>query len=136
MFENDFRVLLIREHNAAVESAARQRLALHPPTAPRTVVDETVALRLCRVGDDPALLALAELEGKPEPTGRFVIVEVNGTIVAAQPLDGGAPLADPFRRTEHLLPLLQLRVSQLAAPTSRESRRRWLPGRRAIAPRV
>jgi hypothetical protein len=81
-----------------------------------------VQLRLCRVGDDPALEQLAELEGRPLPTGRFVVAEVGGRITAALPLAGGAPLADPFARTEHLLPLLELRAAQV-----RGKRRRLHP---------
>jgi hypothetical protein len=54
--------------------------------------------------------------------GRYVIAEVSGTIVAAQPLDGGAPIADPFRKTAQVLPLLQLRVDQLGRPTTRRTR--------------
>jgi hypothetical protein len=75
--------------------------------------DEDVQLRLCRVGDDPALEGLADLENRPLPPGRFVVAVVRGRMVAALPLEGGAPLADPFERTEHLLPLLELRAEQV-----------------------
>ncbi|HWB23276.1 MAG TPA: hypothetical protein VG652_10350 [Gaiellaceae bacterium] len=86
------------------------------------VPDEPVFLRLCRVHDDPALERLAQLEGTRIRSGRYVIAEVNGTIVAAQPLDGGAPIADPFQKTAQVLPLLRLRVEQLAEPTGRRGR--------------
>jgi hypothetical protein len=77
------------------------------------ITDESVALRLCRVHDSEALLRLAELEGRPLPAGSFVVAEVNGSIVAALPLDGGAPFADPFRPTSQIVPLLRLRAEQL-----------------------
>jgi hypothetical protein len=96
------------------------------------VPDEPVFLRLCRVHDDPALEQLAQLEGTRVHPGRYVIAEVNGTIVAAQPLDGGAPIADPFRKTTQVLPLLQLRVEQLAGLTGRRTRWHVLSLRRSV----
>jgi hypothetical protein len=83
-----------------------------------------VELRLCRVGDDPELERLAELEGRALPAGRLVIAAVRGRIVAALPIAGGCALADPFTRTAHLVPLLELRAAQLREP---ERRRRLLP---------
>ena len=71
-------------------------------------------LRLCTIADDPVLDRLAELEGQPQPKGRHVVAEVDGAVIAALPLAGGRPLADPFRFTAQLLPLLELRRKQLA----------------------
>ena len=71
---------------------------------------EAVTLRLCCVGDDDTLDRLAILEGVPVPKGRHVVAEIGGRVVAAMPLAGGRPLGDPFRFTEHLFPLLELRV--------------------------
>lgn len=88
----------------------------------RPIIDtRDVELRLCRVADDPQLDLLAELEGRPTPHGRFVVAVVRGRIVAALPLMGGAPLRDPFARTEHLLRLLEVRAKQLREPASRRS---------------
>jgi hypothetical protein len=44
--------------------------------------------------------------------------------VAAVPLGAGEAIRDPFVRTDHLLPLLELRAAQLRDP---EPRRRWVP---------
>jgi len=98
-----------------------RRDALPPlPRAPRPAADiRDVELRLCRVGDDPELERLAGLEGRPVPFGRLVVAVVKGRIVAALPIGGGRPLADPFAPTAHLLPLLELRASQLREPTPR-----------------
>src|ERR671938_336921 len=82
-----------------------------------------VALRLCLVGDGPGLQRLAELEGRPLPFGRFAVAVIDGRIVAAVPLGGGRALADPFVRTEHLVPLLELRAAQIREA---EPRRRFL----------
>ena len=76
---------------------------------------DAVVLRLCRVDDDPALERLAILDGRPAPAGRYVVAEVDGTVVAAASLSSGAVLADPFKPTAHLLPLLELRLAQTRA---------------------
>jgi hypothetical protein len=78
-----------------------------------------IELRLSRVGDDPALDDLAVLAEQPLPIGRFVVALVDGRLVAALPLAGGRALADPFVRTAHLLPLLELRAAQLREPVRR-----------------
>ena len=70
-------------------------------------------LRLCSVHDDEALERIAALEGLPVASGRHVVAEVNGAIVASLPLAGGVAIADPFRATAHLMPLLELRAKQL-----------------------
>jgi hypothetical protein len=102
------------------DAARYVRAMQRKPAADTREVD----LRLCRVTDDPELERLAELEGRPVPFGRLVVALVEGRIVAALPLAGGAPLADPFTRTAHILPLLELRAAQLREP---EPRRRLLP---------
>lgn len=85
-----------------------------PAAAPRERNDLTsIALRLCRVGDDDALARLAALEERSVPHGEFVVAEVDGRIVAALPLEGGAALRDPFAPTAHLLRLLELRAAQI-----------------------
>lgn len=107
-------------------------LAADTRVEPDSPVDQrSIAIRLCRVGDNEALERLAQLEGRNLPNGSFVIGEVDGEVVAAWPLDEDAPaLADPFRRTEQLVSLLALRVAQL-----RRAERRLMPRlrRRAAA---
>ncbi len=100
--------------------AQRALLGQQPPAAPAPI--EAVILRLCSVHDDDALDALAQLEGVRSPAGRQVVAEVDGVVVAAYPLGLGSPLADPFRPTAHLMPLLELRARQLA-PEERRGRR-------------
>src|SRR5262249_43076577 len=103
---------LLHEHQRGLEeNLHRSRLLAEEP--PRLVAEETVSLRLCTVRDDPALERLALLNGVQVAEGRFVVAEVDGELVAALPLRGGVPIADPFRPTAHLLPLLQLRAGQL-----------------------
>jgi hypothetical protein len=106
-----------RELEEQVHSAFLRRQTQEAPAAPA----DTVVLRLCSVHDDPALERIAALEGVAVPSGRHVVAEVNGSIVAALPLAGGPALADPFHATAQLMPLLQLRARQLT-PTTRTGR--------------
>jgi hypothetical protein len=95
--------------------------AARPVRAPRQRVADVpvVELRLCRVGDDPQLAELGELNGRPVPFGRLVVALHCGRVVAALPLGGGHPLTDPFVRTDHIVPLLRLRAAQLRDPEPR-----------------
>ena len=58
----------------------------------------------------------------PEPDSRCVVAEVDGNVVAALPLRGGKVMADPFRPTAHLIPLLELRAKQLAGSAPQQRR--------------
>jgi hypothetical protein len=109
---------------AADRAETLRRAAVRPARVhevARAAETSDVELRLCRVSDDPELERLASLEGRPLPFGRLVVAVVKGKIVAALPVGGGKPLADPFARTEHLMPLLELRAAQLrgSEPRSR-----------------
>ncbi|HZO98282.1 MAG TPA: hypothetical protein VFB42_13010 [Gaiellaceae bacterium] len=118
-----FRIDVLRERSRQFERDVRRSALLARPAAPAAPVEERVSLRLCCVHDDPALERLALLEGRPLPRGRFVLAEVDGEVVAALPLRGGAALADPFRPTAHLLPLLRLRAEQLRRALAEPDRR-------------
>jgi hypothetical protein len=130
MMHPEFRLDLIHEGTHRLEQAVeRSRLLEGGATRLRTA-EEAVVLRLCNVHDDDALEHLALLEGRSVPSGRFVLAEVKGEIVAALPLHGGEPLTDPFRHTAHLLPLLRLRAAQL------QDQPRRIATAKAIAARV
>jgi hypothetical protein len=49
----------------------------------------------------------------PAPCGRALLAEVDGALRAALPLDGSAPIADPFHRSSELVDLLRVRAAQL-----------------------
>jgi hypothetical protein len=131
MMHPQFRADLLQERSRRLELDVRRTYLLNRPAQAPAIDDEEVSLRLCSVHDDAALERLAVLEGRPAPRGRFVLAEVGGAVVAALPLGGGRPLADPFRPTAHLLPLLQLRAAQLdGQPRAR------IEAAKAIAARV
>ena len=81
-----------------------------------------MTLRLARPHDAAALLRLTRLDSRPEPQGSYVIAEIDGEIVAALQLPSGELVADPFRPTAHLVPLLELRAEQLTRSRLRRAR--------------
>jgi hypothetical protein len=120
MIHPEFTKILATEHVERLRRDARVVRA-----TPRPVVDtRDVELRLCRMADDPELDRLAALAERPLPHGRLVIAATGGQIVAALPLAGGPALRDPFAKTAHLMPLLELRAAQLRDP---EPRRWFIP---------
>lgn len=72
-----------------------------------------VTLRYAAAGDADRLRQLAELDSAPALCGSALVAEIDGRIRAALPLDGGAPIADPFHRGAELVELLRLRATQL-----------------------
>jgi hypothetical protein len=85
-----------------------------------------IAIRLATGADTAALIRLASLDSAAVPIGRVLVADLDGQIVAAHPLDGGRPIADPFHPTADARELLELRVSQL--PSASHGPRRYLPG--------
>ena len=73
-----------------------------------------VTVRLAVEADAPALARLAALDGAAVPAGPVLVAVTDGETVAALPLRGGRPIADPFRRTAAMLELLALRAAQLS----------------------
>jgi hypothetical protein len=106
----------------------RREFELAEPAPP-----EPVLLRLSTVGDDEALARLAAFESRPAPRGQHVVAEVGGAVVAALPLGSGSLLADPFRRTASVVPLLELRAKQLTDDRARGRSRGVLRAFRALS---
>jgi hypothetical protein len=75
--------------------------------------DHGVTVRAATPRDCDALRLLAALESVGMPKGDVLVAEVSGEVVAALPLDGSRALSDPFRRTRHLVAMLELRAQQL-----------------------
>jgi hypothetical protein len=94
-----------RELRAAADRARREAGGETPVTR--------VTLRYAAAADTPRLRQLAELDEAPTPSGMLLVAEVDGRIKAALPLDGSAPISDPFHRGAELLELLRTRAAQL-----------------------
>jgi hypothetical protein len=92
-----------------------------------------------RPSDVPGLVQLARLDSAPAAVGELpgrarggdvLVATVDGALVAALSIPDGLLVSDPFRRTDGLLALLQLRRRQLG----RAERRHRLPMPRARHP--
>ena len=111
-----FSETIVRTRERELERSVRDIHRRQAVPVVRQPAKESVLLRLTTIGDADAIERLAALEGMAEPDCRCVVAEVDGTVVAALPLRGGTVMADPFRPTAHLVPLLELRAKQIAAP--------------------
>lgn len=85
-----------------------------------------VVIRRSTSADGPALAALSALDAAPMPVGPALVAEVSGVPRAVLPLDGGRAFGDPFRRTEELIALLELRAAQLRREEEAPKERRGL----------
>jgi hypothetical protein len=74
---------------------------------------DTILIRSSNEHDAPAIARLAVLDSAPVPAGCTLVAEVDGTMLAALPLDGGRAIADPFAHTAHLLELLGAHAAAL-----------------------
>jgi hypothetical protein len=119
MYDVGFRQMMMNDRIGTLRGASRRPKRAR--VAPRAETSE-IELRLCRASDDPALDRIAALAERPVPFGRLVVALVDGSLVAALPLGGGCTLRDPFTKTAHLIPLLELRARQLR---QREPRGAW-----------
>lgn len=82
-------------------------------TPARGAVAGPVTIRHASPADRAAVARLAALEERPAPRGPVLVAEIGDDILAALPLDGTAPVADPLKRTAGLVDLLELRSRQL-----------------------
>jgi hypothetical protein len=111
---------IVRTRERELARAVRDIHRRQETPALRQPVKESVLLRLTTIGDADAIERLAALDSAPAPDCRCVVAEIDGTLVAALPLRGGKLIADPFRPTAHLVPLLELRANQLAGSTQQQ----------------
>jgi hypothetical protein len=73
-----------------------------------------ISIRLATDDDNGTLLRLAALDSAPAPRGSVLVADVGGEIVAARSLNKPRSIADPFRRTNDIRELLELRARQAA----------------------
>lgn len=100
----------IRELSAHV----RRALGRHELKASQLELACPILIRYSGVGDEAALESLAALDSRTLPEGSFLLVEIDGELVAAAPIDVDAePLSDPFRPTANLRELLRLQASHV-----------------------
>lgn len=78
----------------------------------RAQTDELV-IRRASEADAGSLHRLALLDSAAEPHGPMLVAEREGMLIAAVPLGGGRPIADPFVPSKDIVGLLELRRAQL-----------------------
>jgi hypothetical protein len=88
----------------------------------------SITIRTATEQDRGALARLAALDEAAMPSGDALLALVDGEPMAALPLDGGAPVADPFHRTAELVALLEMRAAQDADGRPSRARPRWALG--------
>ena len=68
----------------------------------------SVLIRAARGSDGPALTRLAILDSAKLPEGELTVAEAEGELIAALSSRTGERIADPFRRTDDVVALLEL----------------------------
>lgn len=86
---------------------------------------EHSTMRFSGPQDTPALAKLSQLDSTRCPGGRLLLAEVAGELHAALPIDGAQAIADPFRHTDDLIRLLEMRRAQTPGDPGR-ARGTWL----------
>jgi len=76
---------------------------------------DSVAIRMARPGDDYAITRVAALDSRKAPTGRVLVAEADGEVIAALSVSNGAKAADPFSWTSEVMELMEMRAEQIAA---------------------
>lgn len=85
---------------------------------------QNVTVRRSASADESALARLAALDSASPPRGPALIAETDSRMLAALPLGGGRPIADPFEPTAELVALLELRRGQIESADGAAARRR------------
>ena len=83
----------------------------------------TFTMREARPDDHDRLERLADVDSGRVPSGRVLLGELDGELVAAVPIAGGPAIADPFQRTSAFVSLLGLRAAQLRGLEERRESR-------------
>jgi hypothetical protein len=84
--------------------------------APRP--DRSVTIRRATWADARAIERVAQLDSRRAPEGDVLVAEVDGEVIAAKQLGARETIADPFRPTESVVRLLEIRAEQMRAADS------------------
>jgi hypothetical protein len=96
-----------------------------------------VVVRRGRPADVDAVEILAALDSSRPLTGRIVVAELDGRVVAAISQHDGRVVSDPFVPTADLVEMLRVHTAG-GRSTAARPRRRWLPlpARQPLTPRL
>jgi hypothetical protein len=76
-------------------------------TEPRAGELQPLTIRFATESDELAMIRLAALDSAPVPAGLLLLAEEHGDLRAAVSVTDGRTIADPFRRTAHLVEMLR-----------------------------
>jgi hypothetical protein len=88
--------------------------------------DSVITIRPATEADAETLRAIAIRDSRHPLTGRILVAEEDGVLVAALSLDERRAIADPFEPSATVLSLLDARARALRAQGPRRSLREWL----------
>lgn len=97
--------------------------------------DGALTIRWARADDAIDIKRLAQLDSQSVPSGPLLLAEVDDDLVALLAVRGDETIANPFRRTEHIVALLRLSLNQRQA-RRHPRRNRWQPVRLRPRPSV
>jgi len=92
------------------------------PPEPVAAPDLTITIKLSTSNDRPAILRLAELDGRTAPAGEMLLAIVGGELRAALALANHETITDPFFPTAGLADLLRIRATTLHTANLHRSR--------------
>ena len=95
-----------------------------------------LTVRRSRPSDDHALAELAALDSARPLTGRRIVGEVDGRIVAAVSQHDGRVVADPFERTDDVVEILRLHTAGARSDAARGRLRKPRLALPRLAPRL
>jgi hypothetical protein len=87
-------------------------------------LNDPATIRLAADSDLPAITRLAELDSARPPSGRVLIAELRGNVVAAVSLESGALFADPFVSTADIVKVLRAKAVAMEVADDAETPRR------------
>jgi hypothetical protein len=76
-------------------------------------MQNSIVIRHSTDSDEAAIRNLAALDSRPTPSGDALLAFAGTELRAALPVEGGAPIADPFHPTAEVVELLRLRADQM-----------------------
>jgi hypothetical protein len=85
---------------------------------------DPVIIRPATSEDVPAVASLAELDSARVPSGRVLLAERRGSVVAAISLESGVLFADPFVSTAEVVRDLRAKAADARVADDPETRRR------------
>jgi hypothetical protein len=101
-------VLMDRQHHDAGMSP------MAPSPGAPTPLTEAVVIRPAHPDDAATLARLAQLDSSRPLTGRIVLAERSGRVLAALATSDGRMIADPFAPTADLVALLRMHAADTA----------------------